>query len=292
MRPIETICLATDLSERAARAESRAGMLAGRLHGRVEPVHVISPLSLRALARLGDEEAAFLATRQDAMEQVARELAAGGGEVLPPRLLTGYVAEEIVRHAEASAAGLVVAGAHGGNFVEELFLGSTVDRLAHRLDCPLLVVKRPPIAPYRRVLVAVDFSPASREAMELALAVAPEADVMALHVFEAPFEGKVRFSSVPEKDVSQYVHLVGAEVEQQLRAFLAPWANALPRPLGVVLNGHVTTQLRRKVRDWEADLVVVGKHGQSPLERLLLGSTTEHILYEAACDVLVTGNPN
>jgi len=41
------------------------------------------------------------------------------------------------------------------------------------------------------------------------------------------------------------------------------------------------------LRETAADLVVAGKHGQSEVIDLLLGSMTKHLLREAACDVLV-----
>ncbi|HYN59971.1 MAG TPA: universal stress protein, partial [Rubrivivax sp.] len=38
----------------------------------------------------------------------------------------------------------------------------------------------------------------------------------------------------------------------------------------------------------DCDLVVLGKHGQSPTEELLLGSVSKHVLAEGSADVLVS----
>ena len=38
----------------------------------------------------------------------------------------------------------------------------------------------------------------------------------------------------------------------------------------------------------DCDLVVLGKHGQSATEELLLGSVTKHVLAEGSADVLVS----
>jgi nucleotide-binding universal stress UspA family protein len=40
-------------------------------------------------------------------------------------------------------------------------------------------------------------------------------------------------------------------------------------------------------REWKADLIVTASHGRSGVSRLLLGSTAESVLRQAACTVMV-----
>jgi nucleotide-binding universal stress UspA family protein len=47
-------------------------------------------------------------------------------------------------------------------------------------------------------------------------------------------------------------------------------------------------QIVRQEQEENCDLVVVGKHGQNVVEDLLLGSTTNRVLAEGSCDVLVS----
>ena len=59
--------------------------------------------------------------------------------------------------------------------------------------------------------------------------------------------------------------------------------------LTVETTGIVTDILfeaNQQVEKDQTDLIVMGKHGNSPLEELLLGSTTKHVLAEARVDVL------
>ena len=44
-------------------------------------------------------------------------------------------------------------------------------------------------------------------------------------------------------------------------------------------------------QEYDADLVVVGKHGTHITEELLLGSVTKHVLAEAQGDVLIVCGP-
>jgi len=69
---------------------------------------------------------------------------------------------------------------------------------------PILVVKQVPREAYQSVLVPVDFSPWSQGAIRLALAVAPQAELILLHAYEEPFEGKLRFAGVEEESIRRH----------------------------------------------------------------------------------------
>ncbi len=49
--------------------------------------------------------------------------------------------EEIVRYARELQPDLVVMGAHGHRGLKDLFLGTTINSVRHRLDIPLLIVR-------------------------------------------------------------------------------------------------------------------------------------------------------
>lgn len=54
-----------------------------------------------------------------------------------------------------------------------------------------------------------------------------------------------------------------------------------------ITHGYPPRLIAETEKDIGADLVVIGKHGRSALEDLLLGSVTLHTLASADCDVLV-----
>jgi nucleotide-binding universal stress UspA family protein len=54
----------------------------------------------------------------------------------------------------------------------------------------------------------------------------------------------------------------------------------------LVREGNVASEILTQATDMKADLLVMGTHGRSGFERLLLGSTTEKVLRKASCPVL------
>ena len=59
----------------------------------------------------------------------------------------------------------------------------------------------------------------------------------------------------------------------------------------VFLEGDPATEIVRYGRDAGIDLIVMGTHGRTGLERLLLGSVAEKVLRDASCSVLVVKLP-
>ena len=211
------------------------------------------------------------------------------GIPVTPILEIGRAHSEIACHAEAIDAGLVVLGAHGGSFVRELFLGSTAEKVLRKLSRPVLIVKREPQAPYQRILVPVDFSEPSRRALEFALRIAPHAHITVLHAFEVPYEAKMRLLSAGASDetIRAYRAEVQAQADQAMRQFIAT-LGATASPLSHIVEfGPAPAVIRGKAEVLEPDLIVMGKHGQSAWEEMLLGSVTKQVILDASCDVLV-----
>ena len=56
---------------------------------------------------------------------------------------------------------------------------------------------------------------------------------------------------------------------------------------GEVLFGSPDSRIVETAEEWKADLIVVGSHGYSRWERLLLGSVSDSVVHNAPCSVLV-----
>lgn len=59
----------------------------------------------------------------------------------------------------------------------------------------------------------------------------------------------------------------------------------------VFLEGEPAAEIVRYAKDAGIDLIVMGTHGRTGLERLLMGSVAEKVMREAPCSVLVVKLP-
>lgn len=137
---------------------------------------------------------------------------------------------------------------------------------------------------FKRILCPIDFSPTSLHAIEHAAAVARwyQASITALHVHN-PFVMSVPEWPVPAQDVTEAtLARVQAETAACLKA-----ASVGDLDVRVLVDvGQPATRILERARTLPADLIVIGTHGASGFEHLVLGSVTEKVLRKATCAVL------
>lgn len=297
MSSLERILAATDLSAPARHAVERAFRVAARTGSELHILHVQELDALDTLrdllgTNLTSTKAALAADARERLTQLATDPARNRGVAANTRVISGAPLAVIAGEADALDARLVVLGAHGESFLRHATFGSTASRLLRKsVRRPVLVVKQASRENYRSVLVAVDFSPASQLAIREARRWAPGADLVLLHAFELPYEGKLAFAGVEEPVIRQYI---SAGIEARREQLHEVAANADLRSsdyLARVIHGDASRQIIAMEQDYDADLIVVGKHGTHVAEELLLGSVTKHVLAESQCDVMVIADP-
>jgi len=131
------------------------------------------------------------------------------------------------------------------------------------------------------VLVGVDFSEASRQALNQARSLAERLDVplTALHVLQLPppLLPEVQLP-LPDPDWTQ-------DMERRAGEQLEKWIEGFPNAQALIRWGNPAEELvAAAVPD---SLLVVAQVGHSTWERLLFGSTAARVVRHAPCDVLV-----
>src|ERR1017187_787414 len=134
--------------------------------------------------------------------------------------------------------------------------------------------------PFKTILFATDFSPASHVAFEVAAALARDykAGMIAVHVIEPVSMG-----------FSEYTAYVGPDEDMGL-ALANLQAIKAPSPRVTIehrlLEGDPSTVIAETAAETGADLVVMGTHGRTGLTRFVMGSVAEEVLRRAPCPVL------
>ena len=289
MNTIRSILVATDFSDDASHAVRRAAQLATQLAARMALLHVMSGPSLRALREIfpnpADAETKLIADAQRMLDELSTSLGQIDKTLVTAQVKIGKALDEILL---ASAQhDLLVLGAHGLNPLRDLLLGTTAARLLRKSIRPVLVAKQSPKGPYQRVIVPVDFSPHSVQALKTAMHIAPSADITIIHVFDVPFEGKLWLAGVADEEIHRYRIQTRQQALSKIGDLVGGLDAAPYRFRHVVEHGDAPRVILDKEQELEADLIVIGKHGQSIIEDMFLGSVTRHVLADSKCDVLV-----
>jgi nucleotide-binding universal stress UspA family protein len=285
-KPISTIVAATDFSFSAHRAARRAGLLAKAHAASLQLLHVIDSVSARTLVRGSpgshlEERVRFEAKR--ALDSLAEDVSKANGVVATQSLReAGGVTNEILATAERSD--LIVLGPRGINPLRDFFLGSTAERIARRVPCPMLVAKQEPQISYEHVLVPVDFSRYSAPSLRFATELVPDATLHVFHAVDSSVEGRLRGAGASDEAVEAYRDGLVREAD----ASLAELTTDLPdRTLKVAEVGDARVLINRRAEERGCTLIVMGNQGRSWLSEHLLGSVTRVVLERATCDVVV-----
>ena len=293
MNTFHHLLAATDLSSSSLHAVDRGFLIAGQAGARYTVVHALELDALTQLRDLLGGDASDLTDRiadrvREALAQVVSDPSRNRGVAADLRIEPGLAASAVRRCADEVDADLVLVGAHGEGFLQRFVLGSTASRLLRTTDVPVLLVKEPCRAPYRRVLVAVDFSPASELAIMLAQRIAaPGADLHLFHALEMPFEGKLKFAGAGEELIRRYRSQAIERASRGLHEMATEAGLSEPGCLRRVRHGEASQSILAEEEERDCDLIVMGKHGTNFAGELLLGSVTSRVLSQSRSDVLV-----
>lgn len=294
MSPFNRILAATDLSAPARHAAERAAQVSKDTEASLDLLHVANFTALERLQLLmevaSDEmEMQVLDTARERLQELAAGLRQRYDVTADTHVVAGSLLNELARQCASLATDLLVCGAKGENVLRRRLLGTTAQRILNSTKCPVLVVKQAPHEPYQRLLVPVDFSPSSLRAIRHARSIAPRAAIVLLHAYEVPFEGRMRYASVDDEIIKHYRVVARKEASQKLDALCDEAGLSLNECDDlVVLHGDPRLRIIEQEQEVDCDLIVMGKHGKSLLEEMLLGSVTEHVLTESQSDVLVS----
>jgi nucleotide-binding universal stress UspA family protein len=146
----------------------------------------------------------------------------------------------------------------------------------------------------KRILVALDLSPASRKALRFAVKIARpiRAAVLAVYVLDTT---NLRFAlnrgiQGQLKDSADLKQRIDAYLEKQLGDACKKSGQSYSRLQTKVVRGIPSVAILKTAGDWSADLIVAGTTGRSLAVQFLIGSTAGELIRSARCPV-ITLNP-
>lgn len=271
------VVVASDLSTPSLDALRRACRLAAERRGSVSAVHV----ALEDETEFEPDEAALILR-----EQLGTTARHHPGVAWDVHVAEGRPFVEIIRYARQVDANLIIVGALGRDARPTPLLGTTAERVARKADRPVLVVRSPIDAPYRRCLVGIDFSQASVSALAAAVDVAPDAALDLVHAFSLTGWKKLHRAGASELDRRELARSIEQNATERLSELLASQGLSRADVAVLVQEGSAATLICRLAKQRHVDLIAVGASGTSALRQVLLGVVAEHAIRDAHCDVL------
>ncbi|MDD1666407.1 MAG: universal stress protein [Methanomicrobiales archaeon] len=138
---------------------------------------------------------------------------------------------------------------------------------------------------FQSILAAIDGSKKSEAALDIAIGEA-KLHGAALHVVYVIETGL--FSSIPMDNTWEVIY--GLLENQGKEAHLAAAKKAEAQGIGITSHlkeGHAGTEILKLARDQGVDLIVLGSHGKSNLDRILMGSVSSFVVSHSSVSTMV-----
>ena len=296
----DTILVPTDGSENAAAAAGHALSLAGEFDAAVHVLHVIDTRRTEGLLGSDAEDAGD--PRDEGAEEAAErasggvteaieELAADAGRTPVVEVRAGVPHATILAYAAEHGVDLISLGASGHTGLDRYLVGSTAERVVRLSDVPVLTVPADETdASYDRILVPTDGSEGATHAAEHAVTIAERygATLHVVSVVNLVEEGGY-FSAGGVSD--EFVDRLDAAAREWIDELVATAEDAGLATGTDVIHGTPSAEIVGYAADHDIDLVVMGTHGRTGLDRYLVGSVTEHVLRSASVPLLTVRRP-
>jgi nucleotide-binding universal stress UspA family protein len=276
------ILAATDFSTRSNRALRQAGLLAKARGAQLDIVHVVDDDQPAQVIEVERREAARVLAEQ------LRAMAELSDAQCHPFVVVGDPFDGILRTAAANKADLIVMGQHRRQLLRDILVGTTIERVIRARSFPVLMVNNEAQQRYERILIAVDMSEPSANAILVAqqARLFSESRPTLLHTFQPLAKGKMLAAGTAQTAIDEYVASEYERARAELAAFMA--AHDLDHeewPLRIV-EGAAGEVVSRTVKEMRSDLLVMGTRGRSRLRKVMIGSVTEAALRSLNVDIL------
>jgi nucleotide-binding universal stress UspA family protein len=201
-------------------------------------------------------------------------------------LCEGDPPDVILDIAHGKRADLIVLGTYGRRGMKRLLMGSVTSRIIVDAPTDVLVVKKPCTectGEYVNILVPYDGSDFSKRALTRACQMAKEdgSTVSVLYVIPR-YEEMVNFfkTDAIRKSLLHEADKITAAAKE-----FAAQQGAMVKTL--VAEGHASDRIVEISKEQNHDLIVMGSHGYRGVNKAIMGSTTERVILDASCPILI-----
>lgn len=277
---LKSILVASDLSSRSKPAVQRGVQLAEGSGAALCILHVVEDDLLEDRMRNEIRSAEDYLTKH----------VTGFGK--PPAcdvaVATGHAFHVIGEEARAREADLIVMGAHRRQFLRDVFVGTTIERVTRTAGRPVLMANSKTGERWRKVFIATDMSEASGHAARKAhaLGLLENADVSFVHGYAPITRQMMTHAGIPAERVHEEAEREFQSTRRELGQFIQGLDLGELNYNARIIEGVGADAISGLVEQAKPDLLVIGTRGLSGIRRLFLGSVAQELMGSVEIDVL------
>jgi nucleotide-binding universal stress UspA family protein len=196
--------------------------------------------------------------------------------------------KDIVDEAVKNKSTMIVMGRRGRTGLKRLMMGSVTARVIGHAPCSVLVVPKTAQLEFKNIVVATDGSKysaaAASEAIGLAKRNGSSLTVISIVPSEMATPTDINFT-VGQRELIAEKEMQNAEKNARLVKEAAQKEGVEARAF--VMSGKPAEAIIQTAGEKKADLIVLGSHGRTGVEKLLMGSIAERVIVLSSCGVLV-----
>lgn len=274
---IKRILIPVDFSEISNAATTNAITLAKLLQAEVFLIHVIENYwnqfsiilqeQILPPSRLIIEQAI-----EKKMEKIQNKISEKFGIKTESCIATGQIHSEILRYSEEKKIDLIVMGTHGVSGFNEVFMGSSAQRVVTLSEIPILTMQnKNNKSEFKNILIPIDNSSHSREKVNIAI------------ILAKLFGAFIHIIGLPDSEEKSEINKFKIKLESVEKFFSA--ANL--SYLSSIVNGkNLAAEAIKYASKNKCDLIIINTGHESRIDDVFLGAFAQQIVNHSRIPVL------
>ena len=194
----------------------------------------------------------------------------------------------IVEEAAKKGAEMIIMGRRGRTGLKRLVMGSVTAKVIGHAPCDVLVVPKDAKVELKKILLATDGSRYSESASVKAIGIAKRSGAQLTVVSVVPSEA---ISPLDIVHSEMHRDLIAEKEQKAARCYIDGVKEMAEREgvevVSSILEGRPYEAITNAAVEKRIDLIVIGSHGRTGLEKFLMGSVAERVIVLSPCAVLV-----
>lgn len=139
----------------------------------------------------------------------------------------------------------------------------------------------------KKILCAVDLSEHSKMVAEYAVTLAKSLNAEITVLYTAPSLSQYVGFHVPPSSIENFVGEIITGAEQSMKEFIEEaFTDPAVKVTGKILTGYAAQEIVGYATSNNMDVIIMGTHGRTGIDRMLFGSVAEKVVKTAAMPVM------